>query len=257
MSLRFASIVSAVLVFSLTVCGFDLAEASTQKQPLLKREWPFDGYFGKFDRQSIQRGFQVYQEVCAGCHALKRIHYRNLLEIGFSEAEAKAVAASVNVLDGPNDDGEMFERPAALSDRFVAPFANDKAARAANGGALPPDLSLIIKARSDGANYLYSLLNGYAQAPSDMEISDDMHYNMFFPGNQIAMPQPLSDGSVTYQDGTEASLPQMSYDVVNFLQWAAEPELEERKALGLKALLFLIFTTLFFYLAKKRIWQNV
>lgn len=220
-------------------------------------KWPFDGFTGTVDRQSAQRGFQVYKEVCASCHALKRNSYRDLLALGFSEAEVKAIAAEANVKDGPNEAGDMFERPGRISDHFVAPFANDNAARASNNGALPPDLSLIVKARPDGANYVYSLLTGYTEAPEGFKVSDGMHYNAYFPGHQIAMAQPIHDGQVTYQDGVEASVDQMSHDVVNFLQWAAEPEMETRKRMGLKVFGYLAVFTVLFYVAKKRIWKNV
>lgn len=219
--------------------------------------WPFDGYFGTVDRQSAQRGYQVYKEVCASCHSMNLISYRNLLELGFSEGEAKTIAAEVLVEDGPNDDGEMFERAGRLSDRFVAPYPNENAARAANNGAYPVDLSLIVKARVDGANYLYSLLTGYEDVPQGFELGDGMHYNAYFAGNQIAMPAPLSDGLVDYQDGTSASVDQMSKDLVNFLQWAAEPEMEARKRMGIKTLVYLLIFTVFFYFAKKRIWSRL
>jgi ubiquinol-cytochrome c reductase cytochrome c1 subunit len=220
-------------------------------------QWPFDGAFGTVDRQAAQRGFQVYKEVCASCHALKRNSYRDLMALGFSEEEVKAIAAEATVKDGPNDAGDMFDRPARISDKFAAPFANDNAARASNGGALPPDLSLIIKARPDGANYVHSLLTGYAEAPADFKLGEGMNYNPYFPGHQIAMAPPLSDGRVTYQDGTEATAEQMSRDVVTFLQWAAEPEMEARKHMGIKVFGYLIVFTVLFYLAKKRIWKNV
>lgn len=220
-------------------------------------QWPFDGATGTVDRAAAQRGYQVYKEVCAACHSLKRLSFRNLEAIGFSEEEVKALAAGATVTDGPNDNGEMFERPGRPSDRFVAPFANDKAARAANGGAFPPDLSLIVKARQDGANYLYSLLTGYGDAPADVNMSEGMHYNEYFPGNQIAMPKPLSEGQVTFQDGTSASVEQMAHDVTVFLQWAAEPEMEHRKRMGIKAFIYLIIFTGLFYVAKKRIWSRV
>ena len=224
----------------------------------IQQEWPFSGASGKFDKQAIQRGYQVYKEVCASCHSMKRISFRNLLDIGFSEAEAKTIASEYTVTDGPDDSGDMFERPAILSDYFVKPYANENAARASNGGAFPPDLSLIVKARPDGANYVYSLLNGYKEEPPHgVEVASGMSYNTYFPENQIAMANPLSDGQVEYIDSTKATVSQMSYDVVNFLQWAAEPEMEDRKKMGIKILIFLLISTLFFYIAKKRIWKNV
>ena len=220
-------------------------------------KWPFDGAFGTVDRQAAQRGYQVYKDVCAGCHALEYISYRNLQEIGFSEAEVKAIAADATVIDGPNDDGEMYERSGRPSDRFQKPFPNEKAARAANGGAYPPNLSLIVKSRPNGANYLYSLLTGYEEAPTGMQMGEGMNYNKYFPGHQIAMAQPLSDGQIEYMDGTNASIEQMSKDITIFLQWAAEPEMEHRKRMGIKVFAYLIIFTLLFYMAKKIIWRNV
>jgi len=242
-----------VLVF---LANGALASSSDSEHPK-QMNWSFDGYDGTVDRQSAQRGFQVYKEVCSSCHSLKLKSYRNLADIGFSEEEVKAIAAGDTVIDGPNDAGDMFERAGRPSDRFVAPFANDNAARSSNNGAFPPDLSLIIKARTDGANYLYSLLTGYENAPEHFELGNGMSYNSYFPGRQIAMPSPLFDGSVEYQDGTSASVDQMSKDVVNFLQWAAEPEMEQRKQMGVKVFLYLLVFTVLFYLAKKRIWKNV
>lgn len=231
--------------------------SSDGQKPPKHIDWAFDGIFGKVDKQSAQRGLQVYKEVCAACHGLQRIAFRNLTEIGFTEAEVKALAASYQVKDGPNDDGEMFERPGKPSDYFPSPYANEQAARAAQNGAYPPDLSLIIKARHDGGNYLYSLLTGYGNAPSDMHMGDGMSYNPYFPGGQIAMPAPLSDGRVDYSDGTNADVDQMSRDVVTFLQWAAEPEMEARKQMGIKVLVFLAIFTVFAYLAKRNIWRRV
>lgn len=318
-----------------------LAFASTGGQAPEQLNWPFDGVLGKMDKPSVQRGLQVYKEVCAACHGLKRVPFRSLEGIGFSEAEVKAFAAEYTVTDGPNDDGEMFDRPGRPSDKFPSPYANDKAARAMQNGALPPDLSLIIKARPDGANYVHALLTGYSDAPaysceevtegkcvkfkhlsqvdadiakaaakeaekvaaeqeakeaerakadkkegdeaeaapakehevgqlfycSDIQHADGvetcvemgktMHYNPYFPGKQIAMPAPLADDQVTYQDDTKATKEQMSRDVVNFLQWAAEPEMEARKRMGIKVVIFLALMTGFFYVTKKRIWSNL
>ena len=239
------------------ILPINIANAATSEVDLLHRKWPFEGILGSFDRASIQRGYQVYKEVCASCHSMKRVYYRNLIEVGFSEAEAKTLAASHEVTDGPDDFGDMYQRPAKLSDKFAMPYPNENAARAANGGAYPPDLSLIIKARPDGANYVYSLLNGYDTAPSHMKMGEGMNYNSYYPGYQIAMAQPLYDDQVAYMDGTDATIKQMSYDIVNFLQWAAEPEMEERKSMGISVLIFLFITTIFFYIAKRRIWKKV
>jgi ubiquinol-cytochrome c reductase cytochrome c1 subunit len=232
------------------------ASGSDQK-PAKHINWAFDGVFGSVDKQSAQRGFQVYKEVCAACHGLKRVAFRNLSEIGFSEAEIKALAAGYTVKDGPNDDGDMFDRPGLASDYFPSPYPNENAARAANNGAAPPDLSLIIKARANGANYVYSLLTGYEDAPADVHIGAGQHYNPYFPGGALAMPKPISDDQVTYEDGTKASVDQMSRDVVNFLQWAAEPEMQHRKQMGIKVLLFLAAFSVFAYIAKRNIWRKV
>ena len=335
-SVRITLLITAVLlpVMALANAGVKAPE---------QINWPFDGVLGKIDKPSVQRGLQVYKEVCSACHGLKRVPFRSLTGIGFSEAEAKAFAAEYTVTDGPNDDGEMFDRPGRASDKFPSPYANDKAARAMQNGALPPDLSLIVKARADGANYVHSILTGYEGAPayrcqkvldgkcikfkhlSDVdatvaeaaakeaervaaeqeakkEVADDssaadvadgqtvgqllrcsdiqhsesvdadgkkvstetcaemgktMHYNPYFPGKQIAMPAPLADDQVTYQDDTKATKEQMSRDVVSFLQWAAEPEMEARKRMGIKVIIFLSIMTIFFYITKKRIWSNL
>jgi ubiquinol-cytochrome c reductase cytochrome c1 subunit len=220
-------------------------------------DWSFQGLFGTFDRPALQRGYQVYMEVCASCHSLRLLSYRNLQEIGFSEAKVKEIAAEIEVTDGPNEDGEMFERPARPNDRFVPPFENKQAARAANGGAYPPDLSLMTKARKNGINYLHALLTGFSDAPENVEMSEGMSYNKFFPGGQIAMAAPLSEDAVEYEDGTKATVEQMSKDVTTFLAWAAEPELEERKNMGIKVVLFLVILTGLFYALKRRVWADV
>ena len=220
-------------------------------------KWTFDGLFGSFDRAALRRGFQVYTEVCAVCHSLRLVHYRNLTAIGFSEDQVKAIAAEVEVTDGPDAEGEMFDRPARPSDRFVSPFANDNAARAANNGALPPDLSLVTKSRIGGPDYIHGLMVGYREAPAEMEMSEGMDYNAYFPGHQIAMPAPLSDELVEYADGTEATVGQMAKDVTQFLVWAAEPELEERKRMGVKVVLFLVLLTGMLYAVKRAIWSDV
>lgn len=245
-----------LLIITLIFSSEAYAAGNIEKPKELR--WSFDGLTGTFDRQSIQRGYQVYKEVCASCHSLRLVSFRNLNQVGFSEAEIKTIAATYNYNDGPNDQGEMFERPGLPSDRFPNPYPNEKAARAANGGAYPPDLSLIVKARHDGANYLYSLLTGYGQkAPHDLEIGEGQYYNPYMPGGRIAMPAPLLEGQVSYQDGTAATVDQMSRDVVNFLHWTAEPEMEHRKKMGIKVLIFLTITAVFFYIAKCRIWARL
>jgi ubiquinol-cytochrome c reductase cytochrome c1 subunit len=247
---RFAGAVALALAAS----SLWQSARAAEEVDFLHVSWPFDGMFGTFDRAAAQRGFQVYREVCSACHSLDFIAFRNLTDLGFSAEQVAALAAEYTVPDGPNDDGEMFERPARLSDRLPPPYPNPQAARVANGGALPPDLSLITKARADGADYLYSLLQGYQEAPSDESGPEGTYYNIYFPGHWIAMPSPLSDGAVSYADGTEATVPQMAADVTNFLSWAAEPTLEQRKQTGLKALLFLIVFTGLCYATMRKVW---
>ncbi len=246
-------LIAALLSLSLATPVFAAGDSEHPKQ----MPWSFDGVFGTFDRQSAQRGLQVYREVCAACHSLNRVAFRSLTGIGFSAEEVKALASEYSVMDGPDDEGEMFERAGKPSDKFVPPYPNEKAARALNNGAYPPDLSLIIKARPDGANYVYSLLTGYEDAPADMQMNEGMSYNPYFSGQQIAMAPPLSEGVVSFEDGTEATVDQMAKDVVNFLQWAAEPEMEMRKKMGVKVMIFLLVMTILFYLAKQRIWRNL
>lgn len=221
------------------------------------RSWSWEGPFGTFDRAALRRGLQVYKEVCSSCHGLELVAYRNLQDVGFSEDEVKALAEQYEVMDGPDDEGEMYLRPAAPADRFVSPFPNDNAARASNGGALPPDLSLIIKARANGADYVHALLTGYEDPPADFDLMPGMNYNKYFSGHQIAMAAPVGDGWVDYADGTEASLDQIASDVTAFLAWAAEPELEERKRLGLKVIIFLIVFTGLAYALKRKIWSDI
>ncbi len=220
--------------------------------------WPQEGAFGTFDRAALQRGFQVYKQVCSTCHSLKLLSYRNLADLGFNEQEVKAIAAESKVTDGPNDQGEMFERPARPSDAFVKPFANDQAARAANNGALPPDLSLIVKARHGGEDYIYSLLTGFGLSPTHGEkIAEGMTFNPYFPGHQIAMPPPLQADSVTYADGTQATIEQEARDVAQFLTWAAEPKMEARKQTGARVVLFLVLFAGVLYLLKRSFWTRV
>ena len=233
---------------------------AAEKVEYLKTDWSFKGLFGKFDRASLQRGYQVYTEVCAACHSMKYLSYRNLSEKGgpeFSVAQVKAIAASFEVTDGPNADGEMFQRPGKLSDKFVMPYENVKAAEAANGGAYPPDMSVLVKARGGGVDYIYSLLQGYEEAPSGMILDDGVHYNKYMYGNKIKMSAPLSDGIIEYSDGTNPSVEQMSKDVTTFLMWAAEPSLEARHQMGFKAIVYLIILTILVYFSMKRIWSRV
>ena len=231
------------------------AESLIKKMP--KNEWSFQGFTGTFDRAAVQRGFKVYREVCSGCHSMNLLYYRDLIDIGFSEEEVKAIASEYDVLDGPNDEGEMFERPARPSDKFVDPFLNEQEARLSNNGAYPPDLSVITKARKYGVDYIYNLLIGYQEPPEGTIIGDGMYFNKWVEGNQIAMAQPLDDEYVDYDDGTENNLAQLSKDVTVFLAWSAEPELEVRKQLGIKVILFFVIIGFLFYLAKLRLWRNL
>lgn len=245
-----------IIAFLISFSSFGGIADTTAKKPL-QLVWPFEGIFGTFDRQAAQRGAQVYLEVCSTCHSNHNLYYRNLKDIGFSEAEIKQLAQKYTVKDGPNAEGEMFDRPALPSDRFVSPYPNEEAARTANNGAYPVDLSLIIKARQDGPNYVFSLLSGYQEAPANVKLMPGLYYNPYFEGGQIAMPPPLTEGQVTFSDGTPATVEQMAKDVVVFLQWTAEPEMEHRKSMGLKVMIFLLVFTVFFYVTKKKIWKNI
>jgi len=233
------------------------ARAAGEGVALPGLDWSFDGVFGHFDRAQVQRGLQVYLTVCSGCHSLNLIAYRNLAEIGYSVDEIKAIAAQYEVEDGPNDDGEMYTRPARPSDYFVPPFANTKAAAAANNGAVPPDLSLITKAREGGADYVHALMIGYEEDPGDHEVMEGLYFNPYFPGQQLAMPQPLYGDDVTYADGTATTIDQEARDVAAFLAWTGEPNLEVRKRMGMKVILFTIVLTLLLYASKRKVWRNV
>lgn len=251
-------IVSAAVASALGIAMAGSALAAEGGAELPDVDWSFEGIFGTFDRAAAQRGLQVYQEVCAGCHSLDLVAYRNLADLGYSEDQIKAIAAEKTVIDGPDDEGEMYEREARPSDHFVPPYPNDNAAAAANGGALPPDLSLITKARKGGPSYTYAVLTGYEDEPPEgVEINDSAYYNHYFPGNQIAMPQPLYEDGVEYADGTPATVEQMAHDVTTFLAWAANPELEDRKRLGIKVMLFLIVFTALLYAYKRKVWADL
>ena len=250
----------ALKFFILISLGISFSANSAEKVDLMKTDWTFKGLFGKFDRASLQRGYQVYTEVCAACHSMKYLSYRNLMEEGgpeFSEAQAKAIAAQFEITDGPNSEGEMFQRPAKLSDKFVMPYPNAKAAQAANGGAYPPDMSVLAKARKGGVDYLYSLLLGYEDPPIDISLDEGVHYNKFMYGNKIKMPKPLEDDLIEYSDGTPATEEQMAKDVVTFLMWSAEPHLEARHKMGFKAIIYLTILTLLVYLSMRKIWSRV
>ena len=253
---NFLRILSLIIVF----LAASLSSQAAEKVEYLKTDWSFKGLFGKFDRGALQRGYQVYTEVCASCHSMKYLSYRNLSEKGgpeFTEQQAKAIAASFDVTDGPNSDGEMFTRPGKLSDKFVMPYENVKAAQAANGGAYPPDMSVLVKARGGGVDYIYSLLQGYEDPPVGITLDEGVHYNKYMYGNKIKMSNPLSDGLIEYSDGTNATVEQMSKDVTTFLMWTAEPHLETRHQMGFKAIVYLIILTILVYFSMKRIWSRV
>ena len=260
MSIRLNSLLVKIFFIAFVTAISNSAYSEEKKIEFIKNDWSFEGIFGTFDRSSLQRGYQVYQEVCSGCHSIQHLSYRNLSEKGgpeFSLDEAKAIAAQFEVTDGPNDDGEMFTRPRRLSDKFVNPFPNIQAATAANGGAYPPDMSVLVKARKGGADYIYSLLLGYEEAPAGYELDDGVYYNKYIPGNKIMMSKPLSEGAVEYSDGTQATEVQMAKDVVTFLTWAAEPNLEARHKMGFKVFIFLIILLTLVYFSKQKVWSRL
>ncbi len=250
-----------LIIFLVLLTSFSsyklLAESSQEN---LKVNWSFKSFFGTFDRASLQRGYQVFNEVCSSCHSIKYLSYRNLTEKGgpeFSEEEAKAIAANFEVTDGPDSTGEMFTRPAKLSDKFVMPYANEEEAKSANGGAYPPDMSVLVKARKDGADYIYSLLLGYEDPPVDIKLDDGVYYNKYMYGNNIKMSAPLFDELVEYSDGTKATTEQMAKDVVSFLMWAAEPHLEQRHKIGFRVIIYLIIISILVYFSMKKIWSRI
>ena len=255
--MRKVLIISLAILLSLSI---QLKINSAEKVELIKTDWTFKGLLGKFVRASLQRGYQVYTEVCAACHSMKYISYRNLMEKGgpeFSEAQVKAIAASFDVTDGPNADGEMFSRPARLSDKFPMPYPNEKAAQAANGGAYPPDMSVLAKARKGGVDYLYSVLLGYDDPPAGVTLDEGVYYNKFMYGNKIKMPKVLEDDLIEYSDGTPVTEEQMAKDVVTFLMWSAEPHLETRHKMGFRAIIYLIILTVLVYFSMKKIWSRI
>lgn len=269
------TISAAVLTVGIAIgAGNALAAGAGPKAPA--QDWSFNGIFGTYDRAELQRGFQVFKGVCAGCHSLDLVAFRNFEALGYTEDEVKAIAAEYQVTDGPNDDGDMFERAAIPADRWPAPFANDKMAASVNGGAIPPDLSLITKARGSGgdsairvsllqpggfplgADYVYALLTGYKEeAPEGFDLAAGKYYNEYYPGHAIAMAPPLFEDAVEYADGTPATTEQLAHDVTAFLAWASEPELETRKQMGIKVMLFLIVLTAMLYALKRKIWADL
>jgi ubiquinol-cytochrome c reductase cytochrome c1 subunit len=254
MRLRNLALIAALALAALPVHN---ARAAAEPAPLLKPHWSFDGIFGTYDKAAAQRGFYVYQQVCSACHSMNQMYYRNLAGIGLDPAQIKAVAASVTVPGAINDQGQPTTRPGLPSDHFKAPFPNEEAARAAMGGALPPDQSILEMAREGGADYIYSLMQGYTNPPPGVKVGNGLYYNKYFPGGQIAMPPPLADNAVTYADGTKATLQQEAHDVATFLTYTANPELDQRHQLGVKIVLFFFFMTIVTYIAKRRVWANV
>ena len=245
-----------ILIIFISIVSFSVHSEETNTN-YVKTNWSFKGIFGTFDRASLQRGYQVYQEVCSACHSVQYLSYRNLSEKGgpeFSIEEAKAISAQFEVEDGPNSDGEMFMRPGRLSDKFVKPYPNVATSTAANGGAYPPDMSVLAKARKGGADYIYSLLLGYEESPAGFEIEEGVYYNKYMPGNKIKMTTPLSDGLVEYSDGTQSTTAQMAKDITTFLVWTAEPHLESQHRIGFKAIIYLIVLLTLVYMSKQKVW---
>lgn len=220
-------------------------------------QWSFDGFTGSYDRASLQRGFKVYREVCSACHSMDRLHYRDLKALGYSDAQIKTVAGEYMFMDGPNDEGEMFERPGRPSDWFKSPYANVEQAKYANNGAYPPDMSLLAKARHGGANYIYGILTGYEEPPEGTALLQGQYWNAVMPGHIIAMAPPLQDGQVTYDDSAPQTVDQYAKDVATFLTWASEPHMEERKRIGITAFLFLLIFTGVMYNVKKKLWAKL
>lgn len=269
------------LAFGLAAIGAIAVAApavAVEQETPPRLDWSFSGPFGNFNRAQLQRGLKVYREVCQACHGLSYVAFRNLAEPGgpgFSPAQASAIAQEYKIKDGPNDAGEMFERDGRPADRFPPPYPNDNAARAANNGAVPPDLSLITKARTyergfpwfifdlftqyqeHGADYLAALLKGYEEPPANVTLPAGSSYNRYFPGHAIAMPKPLNDGQVEYTDGTPATLDNYAKDVTAFLAWAAEPHMEARKRIGLQVIVFLLVFSGLLYFVKKKVWAGV
>jgi len=250
-----------------TTFGVSIAQASGGAE-IPKQVWPHQGMSGTYDKAALQHGFQVYKDVCAGCHSMNLLSYRNLAELGFNEDEIKAIAAEYTMIDGPNDEGDMFERAGKPFDTFKAPYDNDNQGRYSNNGSLPPDMSLLSKARSGGPDYIFAMLTGYADTAEGAgvhadengeypELMEGQYWNKYFPGYQIAMSPPLFEGIVTYSDDTEPSLEQAARDVSQFLAWASEPKLEERKKMGWKVLIFLVILTGLLYGVKRRVWADV
>ena len=240
----------------------------TTKLPVKDVQFSFDGPFGTYDQGALQRGFQVYKEVCSACHNLDHVAFHNLDEpggLGFTEAQSKAIAAGYKIPADPNDKGDIFDdkgvrltRAGTLADKFPPPFANEEAARANNDGNLPPDLSMIVKARDGGAHYVYSIVTGFKMTPpKGFTVTAGKYYNPYFEGWNIGMPPPLTDNLVTYSDGTKATVAQEAHDVATFLAWASDPKMEERKRVGFGALVFLIVLAGLLFFSYRRVWADL
>jgi ubiquinol-cytochrome c reductase cytochrome c1 subunit len=242
-------------IFAATLLAAPAVAAEEVELP--NESWSFENVFGTYDLAAAQRGFLVYSQVCSNCHSMQFLHYRDLSGIGLNAEQIKAIAAAVTVPSGTDDQGAPIEGPATPASKFRSPYPNEKAARAGNNGALPPDLSLIVNAREGGPNYVYGILTGYEEPPAGFKLQDGMNYNKVFPGHQIGMPQPLRDATVDYTDGTPNTLNQQAHDVVTFLSWAANPEAVERKQMGVRVVLFLMLMTGLTYAVKRRVWSDV
>lgn len=247
---------TAILSAALAL-GIAGAAQASEGVKIPEQSWPHAGVFGTIDKAAAQRGFQIYKDVCAACHSMKLVPIRTLAGIGFKEDELKALAAGYEVQAGPNDNGEMFMRPGIPADRFPSPFANDNAARAANNGALPPDLSLVAKARQGFEDYIYAFLTGFEDPPADINLMPGMNYNKYFPGHQVGMPNILQPDGVTYADGTKATVEQQAKDVATFLTFVAEPHLDARKQMGVKVILFLLVFAGLMYASKRQLWSKI
>ncbi len=251
------SLCAGLLAASLLGGGVLVAPAVAQEGPMPHEKWSFEKIFGTFDLAAAQRGFQIYSNVCSNCHSMQLMHFRDLSGIGLDEAQIKAVAANVTVPMGLDDQGNPKDGPATPASQFKSPFPNEAAAKAANNGAAPPDLSLIVNARAGGPNYVYGILTGFVPPPAGFKVTQGLYYNKMFPGHQIHMPPPLQNGTVDYTDGTKNTLDQEAHDVVTFLAWTANPELVERKQIGVRVVLFLVFMTGLTYAVKRKVWSDV
>lgn len=268
----------SLVLLAACLAASSVATRAAEQEPPPRQQWSFSGPFGLFDRAQLQRGLKVYREVCQTCHGLTMIAFRNLAEPGgpeFTRAQAAAIAAEYQIQDGPNDQGEMFQRPGRLADHFPAPFPNEQAARAANNGTVPPDFSVLAKARTyergfpwflfdivtqyqeQGPDYIVALMLGYEEPPQGVELPAGTQYNKYFPGHAIAMPPPLTDGRVEYTDGAPMTVAQYAKDVAAFMVWAAEPHMEARKRVGFQVMVFLIVFAGLLYFTKKKVWAGV